>query len=408
MQKLNTSLTPVSEADQTPIPINRDQIISEKLQKIDQGTHKALETVELKTTQVKDAVSDYTKSNFMRLRDWYLALDRVKQVGFSLLIIPLLLILFLLSSVIFPLISVVWPFLFMVLNFTLIASKLALFIVYISYKVMKTLMGIYYCISRTISARKANLVREKMIQMGVVHTENPPALWVDSKISKIEFQSKWKRLGMVIFPSDSFFAELQNELKISDEAVIEQLKQSTFQLNFLMSYLRYFLLGQKALYVGLWQSKKEIFTIWRAESREVLKKKLSLVGATIFTPHLLGAYLNREQILVPGDFEFHALQLNQMDTQDQQATQNQQATQASTYELQITGHVPWKTWTFDRHFPFAHSQDHQEKWVIKVKICLKDLLDLQAKAKQKQEILNLMSMQEEEGFDDDHPMPPKA
>ncbi len=51
MQKLNTSLTPVSEANQTPIPINRDQIISEKLQKIDQGTHKALEAVELKTTQ---------------------------------------------------------------------------------------------------------------------------------------------------------------------------------------------------------------------------------------------------------------------------------------------------------------------------------------------------------------------
>ncbi len=402
MQKLNTSLTPVSEASQTPIPINRDQIISEKLQKIDQGTHKALETVELKTTQVKDAVSDYTKSNFTRLKDWYLALDQVKQVGFSLLIIPLLLILFLLSGVIFPLISIVLPFLFMALNFTLIASKFVLFIVYISYKVMKTLMGIYYCISRTISARKANLVREKMMQIGVVHTENPPALWVDSKISKIEFQSQWKRLGMVIFPSDSFFVELQNELKISDETAIEQLKQSTFQLNFLMSYLRYFLLGQKALYVGLWQSKKEIFTIWRAESREVLKKKLSLVGSTIFTPHLLGAYLNRKQILVPGDFEFHALKLNQMDTQAQQATQ------ASTYELQITGNVPWKAWTFDRHFPFAHSQDHQEKWDIKIKICLKDVLDLQAKAKQKTEILNLMSMQEEEGFDDDHPTPPKA
>jgi hypothetical protein len=402
MQKLNTSLTPVSEADQTPIPINRDQIISEKLQKIDQGTHKALETVELKTTQVKDAVSDYTKSNFTRLKDWYLALDQVKQVGFSLLIIPLLLILFLLSGVIFPLISIVLPFLFMALNFTLIASKFVLFIVYISYKVMKTLMGIYYCISRTISARKANLVREKMMQIGVVHTENPPALWVDSKISKIEFQSQWKRLGMVIFPSDSFFVELQNELKISDETAIEQLKQSTFQLNFLMSYLRYFLLGQKALYVGLWQTKKEIFRIWRAESRDIIKKKLSLVGATIFTPHLLGAYLNREQILVPGDFEFHALKLNQMDTQ------NQQATQTSTYELQIIGNVPWKTWTFDRHFPFAHSQDHQEKWDIRVKICLKDVLDLQAKAKQNQEVLNLMSMQEEEGFDHEDPMPPKV
>jgi hypothetical protein len=397
MQKLNTSLTPVSETSETPIPINRDQIISEKLQKIDQGTHKALETVELKTTQVKDAVSDYTKSNFMRLKDWYLALDRVKQVGLSLLIIPLLLILFLLSSVIFPLISIVWPFLFMALNFTLIASKLALFIVYISYKVMKTLMGIYYCISRTISARKANLVREKMMQMGVVHTENPPALWVGSEIAEIKFQSKWKRLEMVILPSDSFFAELQNELKISDEMIIEQLKQSKFQLNFLMSYLRYFLLGQKALYVGLWQSKREIFTIWRAESREVLKKKLSLVGATIFTPHLLGAYLNREQILVPGDFEFHALKLNKIDTQDRHATQT------STYQLEIIGNVPWKSWTFDRHFPFAHGQDHQEKWVIKVKICLKDLLALEAKARQSQAILNLMSMQEEEGFDDDHP-----
>jgi hypothetical protein len=124
-----------------------------------------------------------------------------------------------------------------------------------------------------------------------------------------------------------------------------------------MSYLRYFLLGQKALYVGLWQSKREIFTIWRAESREVLKKKLSLVGATIFTPHLLGAYLNREQILVPGDFEFHALKLNKIDTQDRHTTQT------STYQLEIIGNVPWKSWTFDRYFPFAHGQDHQEKWV---------------------------------------------
>ena len=55
MQKLNTSLTPVSEANETPIPINRDQIISEKLQKIDQGTHKAFQLTGFQSTVVRIA-----------------------------------------------------------------------------------------------------------------------------------------------------------------------------------------------------------------------------------------------------------------------------------------------------------------------------------------------------------------
>jgi hypothetical protein len=392
MQKLNTSLTPVPQENETISAIDRDQLLNQKLQNIDQKAHQALATVETKTTEVKDAVSEYTQSKFVRLKDWYLGLDRVKQVAFSLLVIPILLILFLLSGVIFPLISIIWPFLFIALNFTLIASKLILFIIYISYKVMKTLMGIYYCISRTLSAKRANVVRAKMMSVGIVHHENPPALLVDDHISKIEFQSQWKRMGMTIFPSDVFFADLQNQLGLTEADAIAALKQTSFQLNFLLSYLRYFLLGQKALYVGLWQSKMAILTIWRAESREVIKKRLSLVGATIFTPHLLGAYLNKEQILVPGDFEFQALKL----IKDEK--------QVGAYTLQIVGRVPWKSWAFNWIFPFAHSQDHQEHWGIQVQLCFKDVLSLQAKAREKREVLNLMVMQEEEGFDDDQPI----
>ena len=286
---------------------------------------------EMRARDGGEALKTLSAGLWARLRDrfealwrWYRAKGTLARVLWGLLLLPLLALFIALNFVLIPIITPFLPLigglLLTALKLAFVVGKLGAFAVYIGYKVFKTLLGLYYCVSRTLSGSAAGRARKELAAAGLPLAEEPTE--PSAPRGALSARVAWKRLW----------------LRAPAEGVEHAL---------LFSYLRYFLLGQKHMYLEGWRAKVSFLTAWRPESRARLKEIFSFVGATIFRPHAMGPRLTRDEVLLPGDARLTRALLTP---------------EGVRYEVE----VPWRTWSFSRRWPFARSDLHWARWAVEL------------------------------------------
>lgn len=298
---------------------------------VDQGLVPPRKSFKWKELTQKGQLRDKVKNESKRLSAWYMDQSLLLKIGLGLIIIPILIALFLLQGVILPFLATAFGLMITLSKLAFIWVKGGAFIIYISYKVFKGLLGVYYCISRSISGWKAHKLRTEQSQLPVSAEATYPALQVQTELAdKVHVKSSWKVLSVSL--------EQQETLV-------------------LFSYLRYFIIGQIFMYQSFWYDRKSYLTLWTVESRDRVKEIFSTIGKSIFTPHLLGAHMNQKRVLVPGDAKFLGL-----------------SSASSDSHLLYHFEVKWQEWSFDKRWPFVHSTPNQDQWNIEVPNTL-DLLE---------------------------------
>ena len=288
-----------------------------------------------KIRQLRTEVNERVSSRRSRLTTWYLEQSRAKQVALGLVIIPIIIALILLQGVIWPLLGLVVA----ASKFAFVWVKGGAFVVYISYKVFKGLLGVYLCVSRSLNGWKAHKLRERQAELPSEPEAEYPAIRyvadsadpaLDTSDTRLEVNTGFKQLNFSAHPA---------------------LKHRV-----VFSYLRYFIIGQIFMYFSFWRDRMTYLTIWRAESRARVKEIFQEIGGTIFTPYLLGPHINKKRALVPGDARLVSLDYH-MD----------QARVGYTFE------VTWRVRTFKRTYPFFSSHMHQAMWSFELPCTLAEL-----------------------------------
>ena len=214
-----------------------------------------------------------------QFKTWYLAHNTVLRIVFGLTLVPVVLVLGFLGLIV---VKFGGPLLFagvIVLKIILLVSKTLLFIGYIGYKIVKTLLMWYITISRLYLGSKAKRVRQTQASCGGFKVD--PA----SAAAQLSYHCRRKEL------------------------VITHQQQG--QLTVLFSYLRYALRGQRELLRHVRRRWPHYLTLWRQSSRDLIKQELAPVGVSMFAPHQLGAGLEVDKILVPGDAELELIELHE-------------------------------------------------------------------------------------------------
>ena len=273
-------------------------------------------------TWKKRSLREQVKQESNRLKTWYWSQSNINKIALGLIIIPILIALFLLQGIILPFLATVMAFVFTFSKLAFIWLKGGAFIVYISYKIFKFLLGVYYCVSRSLTGLKAHRLRRKQASLPMVSSGEYPSLntQLPSDIS-ISVNSGWKKLTLAI--------EKQ-------------------ELVLIFSYLRYFIIGQIFMYRSFWEKKMVFLTCWKKESREEIKNIFGHVGKTIFTPHLLGSHLNHKRLLIPGDAKWMAIKIDPQDS----------------LQIQHTFEVQWQDWSFYKKWPFLKSTKQTAMWSL--------------------------------------------
>ena len=250
---------------------------------------------------------------------WYLAQPVYLKVVYGLTLVP---VAALLSVITVLLIKFGGPLLLaiaLILKLTIALMKMLFFIGYIGYKIIKTILMWYYTISRLYLGNKAKRKRFEWAQ--ACQFPVMPSAAADT----LTFRCNKKDL------------------------FIEHPEHG--QIRVLFSYLRYALIGQLRLLQHVKNSWRRYFTIWQANSREFIKTELTPVGASMFTPHTLGADITAERVLVPGDAEL------------------QQVTVYDDASAELQFQIYWVNW----HFKFRKAlkflqvrrEPQQETWNVK-------------------------------------------
>jgi len=286
----------------------------------------------MKAREGGEAFSAKTKGWWARVKEksdqlwaWYSSLPAIKKVLWGLIVIPIVLLIIIINIFLAPLIAPFLPFigglLFTAAKLSLVVAKFGAFAVYIGYKVLKSFLGFYYCISRTLSGLSAERQRASLCEAPLrPESAAERGLTLDPALAPLSMERSWKRLKLLAHGAE---------------------------LNILCSYLRYFLIGQLFMYVESFKEWRCFLTLWRPESRETLKDQFALVGTTIFRPYELGPHLSHKRLLIPGDAQLTGLHSLSVEGQPR---------------LRFTLEIPWKSWRFNRRWPFAHSELHRAKW----------------------------------------------
>ena len=281
-----------------------------------------------KNSRRSERIQQQVNEQRNRLSTWYLSRSLPVKIALGLIVIPILIALFLLQGVILPFLAAAFGIFFAFSKVAIIWLKGPAFIVYISYKIFKTLLGIYYCVSRSITGWKAE--RQRRIQAKV-----EPSL-----------SAAYPQLKVIgIDPKEIELSASIKSLKLNFKG------QETILL---FSYLRYFLIGQLFMYASFWKERYAFLTLWRAVSRQKVKEIFSHVGGTIFTPHLLGAHLNKKRVLVPGDSCLIAIRHDSLHTEI----------------LHCYFEVSWQEWRFSKTWPLISADRSNEFWCISLPLNL--------------------------------------
>jgi len=290
----------------------------------------------MKAREGGEAFSAKTKGLWARVKEkgdqlwaWYSSLSTVKKVLWGLIVIPIVLLIIIINIFLAPLIAPFLPFigglLFTAAKLSLVVAKFGAFAVYIGYKLLKSFLGFYYCISRTLSGLRAERQRASLCEAPLrPESAAERGLTLDPALAPLSMERSWKRLKLLVHGAE---------------------------LNILCSYLRYFLIGQLFMYVESFKEWRCFLTLWRPESRDTLKDQFAFVGTTIFRPYELGPHLSHERLLIPGDAQLTGLYSLSVEGQAR---------------LRLTLEIPWKSWRFNRQWPFAHSELHRAKWSLEL------------------------------------------
>lgn len=280
---------------------------------------KAIKRDELRKKKLGQRIGDQRS----KLTSWYKQQSLTVQILLGLIIIPIIITLILLQGIILPALAVAGGALLTFSKIALIWAKGGAFIVYISYKVFKLLLGIYLCISRSMTGFAALLMRRRQVKLEPTQNGEYPRLRVSEEASQIKLRTSWWSWKEITAQGD----ELNHVL--------------------LFSYLRYFIIGQIFMYVSFWREKMAFLTLWRAESREKVKEIFSLVGQTIFTPQLLGPHITSKRILVPGDARWISLIIDRSPEEPR-----------AQYHFELS----WIEWSFTKRFPFLTRETMSKTW----------------------------------------------
>jgi len=317
----------------------RRQTRREKLQE------RATQLKELKAIEGGRDFSARTKGWWVKVKDksdqlwsWYRDLSAIKKVLWGLIVIPVVVVIVgvnvLLAPIIAPLLPLIGAGLITLMKLTFVLTKFGAFAVYIGYKVLKGCLGIYYCVSRSLTGLRAGRLRAELATQPLsVERAEALGLTLDERLAPLSCEVSWKRMTI------SGQAALQHPL--------------------LLSYLRYFILGQIFMYVESWKERRAFFTIWRADSRERIKDQFAFVGTTIFRPYALGPHVTQDRILLPGDARISSIQIA--------------SPERDTPHVTYTIEVPWRTWSVNRRWPFAHSELHHAQWALTLPLTLSEL-----------------------------------
>ena len=296
--------------------------------------HRTSQLRSLRAVEGGKSFSEKTKSWWARVKAksdqlwaWYQGLPTIQRVLLGLVVIPIVAVIVLINLILIPMIAPLLPLigagLITLAKLTFVVTKFSAFAVYIGYKVLKTFLGFYYCVSRSLSGLKAGKLRAQLNQAPLdLAQARAQGLQIDERLAPVSCVVRWKRLTL---------------------SAAEGEERAEHPL--LFSYFRYFLLGQLHMYVESWRERRSFLTIWRPESRERVKDQFAFVGTTIFRPYSLGPHLTRDRALLPGDARLCAVRA---------------ADDGLTYDLE----VPWRAWRFNRSWPFAHSELYQARWSI--------------------------------------------
>jgi hypothetical protein len=273
-----------------------------------------------KINQIRNQVNDKMSNRRSRITTWYLQQSTAKKVALGLVIIPILIAIFLLQGLIWPLLGLVIA----ASKFAFVWVKGGAFIVYISYKVFKGLLGVYLCVSRSLNGWKAHKLRAQQASLpSVPEGEYPAISYTNENAESLDVHTGFKQLNLSALP------QLQHRV--------------------VFSYLRYFIIGQIFMYLSFWRDHLYYLTLWRKESRDRVKEIFQEIGGTIFTPHQLGPHINIKRILVPGDARLMSLDY---DTDKDRAR----------YTFEVT----WRERQFKRQYPFFNSIKHQAMWAFEL------------------------------------------
>ena len=267
-----------------------------------------------------------------RLTSWYLSKSLTVRVLLGLIVIPVIIGLVLLQGVILPALAFVAGATFTFAKLTFVFLKGGAFIVYITYKVFKGLLGVYLSVSRSVTGWKAHKIRQEQAHAGASQSATYPQLNLEGVSPQdVKLTARWKRL-------DIDFEDQQHPV--------------------IFSYLRYFILGQIGMYRSFWFDRMSYLTIWRPDSRKRVKEIFSLIGQTIFTPHTLGPHITTKRIVVPGDAKLIACQVT-----------GENETRVVTYHLELA----WQEWSLERRFPFLVPTTKEMNWSFDVALALDSL-----------------------------------
>ena len=271
----------------------------------------------------KSKLGERVKVGQSRLQAWYLNQSLVLKVALGLIIIPILIALFLLQGVILPFLATAMGIAFAISKVAFIWLKGGAFIVYISYKVFKGLLGVYYCVSRSLVGLKAHNLRNRQAVLPMSDDAEYPALRLSNNIDMpVHLKASWKIMRL-------------------------ELGEDSPQI--LFSYLRYFIIGQIYMYRCFWFERMRFLTLWKSESRDKVKEIFTLIGQTIFTPHMLGPHLNKKRLLVPGDARLLEIKLAE------------ETSRLIGYHFEVT----WQDWIFNKRWPFLSATKQRRDWHLK-------------------------------------------
>jgi hypothetical protein len=253
-----------------------------------------------------------------QFKAWYLAQNTVLKVVYGLTLVPVVAVLAFLGVLLIKFGGPVILATALAAKLAVVAVKSLFFIGYIFYKIVKTVLMWYITISRLYTGNKAKKVRHNK------------ALCCDFDVKPAAMAERLK------YHCDR------------KKLVISEPKQG--QLTILFSYLRYAIRGQLELLRHLRRRWPHYLTPWRSTSGALIKQELAPVGTSMFSPHQLGAVIDKGQILVPGDAE-----LTLIDVQ-------------ADGVVWLHFLIRWVEWHFNWHkaFPFLTiRRDHQQaSWQV--------------------------------------------
>ena len=223
-------------------------------------------------------LADWSKLKTTVFKTWYLAQPLYLQIAYGLTLVPVVVVL---AFIVLLLVKFGGPILLaivLVIKLSIVVFKTVFFIGYILYKILKTIIMWYYILTRLYFGRKAKNRRFVMAECGEFTVEPASA--------NVQISCSCRRKNLYI----------------------RHLEWG--QISVLFSYLRYALVGHLELFKDLKANWRHYLTIWRQETRSQFKAAVAPLGDSLFGPHKLGAHINDERLLVPGDAELLKITIN--------------------------------------------------------------------------------------------------